>query len=54
VPDGYVYVAWSSSGDRVFLTGGSERRAVVTYRLGALRARRLRVHGGQFHGVAAG
>jgi len=55
VPGGYVYVAWSSSGRHVFITGGGyEHRKIVTYRVGNAHARRVRVRVGQFYGVAAG
>ena len=54
VADGYVYVSWSSSGDRVYLAGGEQHRTIVTYRLGGSRAHRLHVHVGRFYGVAAG
>jgi hypothetical protein len=54
VPDGYVYVSWASTGTRVYLAGGEERRTIVTYRLGDPRAHRLHVHVGRFYGMAAG
>ena len=55
VPGGWVLVAWASSGNEVFLTGGSTRqsRVIVAYRLGEDRARRLAVEVPAFYGIAA-
>lgn len=54
VAAGYVYVAWSSSGDRVFLTGGSGRaRELLQYRLGEPGAFRVPVEVRDFYGMAA-
>ena len=53
-PD-YVFVAWSSSGASVFITGGErfKHRTLVEFRLGDERARTLRVDVGDFYGMAA-
>lgn len=55
VPSGYRFVAWSSSGDHVFITGGDrfDTRVIVAYRLGHEHARVVRVHVGDFYGLAA-
>jgi hypothetical protein len=55
VPGGYIFTAWGSSGDEVFITGGQRReaRTIVAYRLGDARARRLAVEVPAFYGVAA-
>lgn len=51
---GYVFVAWSSSGDSVFMSGGGTgRREIVEYEIGAERASRLRVEVHDFFGMAA-
>jgi hypothetical protein len=55
VPAGYTLVAWSASGDYVFLTGGERfsHRAIVGYRLGTRRAQVLDVDVGDFYDAAA-
>jgi hypothetical protein len=55
VPAGYTLVAWSASGDHVFITGGDRgrRRVLVGYRLGTLRAHTLNVRVGDFYDLAA-
>jgi hypothetical protein len=55
VPAGYVFVAWDSSGEQVFLTGGErgQQRAIVAYRIGEERARQLAVDVPDFYGIAA-
>jgi hypothetical protein len=55
VPAGYVFVAWTSSGEHVFLTGGQrgEPRTIVAYRLGDERAGELDVEVPDFYGIAA-
>ena len=55
VPAGYTLVAWSASGNHVFITGGDRggRRVLVGYRLGTLRARTLNVRVGDFYDFAA-
>jgi hypothetical protein len=54
VATGYVYVAWSSGGDRVFLTGGDGRlRDLLQYRLGEREAVRVPVEVRGFYGLAA-
>jgi hypothetical protein len=52
VPPGYVFVAWSSNGESVFISGGQrfEPRALVEYELGAERAAALPIHVGDFYG----
>lgn len=51
----YIYVAWSSAGDRVFISGaGPDRpRELVEYRLGDPGAKRIPVSVGDFYGMAA-
>jgi WD40 repeat protein len=51
----YVYVAWSSAGDRVFMSGSGPggRRVLLQYRLGALSAVRIPVRVRDFYGMAA-
>jgi hypothetical protein len=51
-PD-YVYVAWSSAGDRVFISGGDATRELLQYRLGEARAVRIPVRVRDFYGMAA-
>jgi hypothetical protein len=55
VPPGYTLVAWSASGRDVFITGGARfgARTITAYRLGAARARVLRVAVGDFYDIAA-
>jgi hypothetical protein len=54
VAAGYVYVAWSSAGDRVFLSGGSGgARELLQYRLGDPEAVRIPAEVGEFYGLAA-
>jgi len=55
VPSGYTLVAWSSSGEDVFLTGGKRfrKRVIVSYRLGFERAKPLDVSVGDFYGIAS-
>ena len=55
VPPGYVFVAWASSGESVFMSGGQrfERRTFVEYRLGEGRATKLPIDVGDFYGMAA-
>jgi hypothetical protein len=52
---GYVYVAWSSNGEFVFMSGGQpgEKRTLVRYQLGAERAVSIPVRVGDFYGMAA-
>jgi hypothetical protein len=52
-PD-YVFVAWSSEGDRIFLSGGpDDERHLLQYRLGEPRAVPLAVEVRDFYGMAA-
>jgi hypothetical protein len=54
-PD-YVFVAWSSAGDRVFISGGGglyDRRQLFQYRLGEPRAVALPIDVRDFYGMAA-
>jgi hypothetical protein len=56
VSPGYTFVAWSASGDDVFLTGGgayATPRVLVGYRRGALGAQSIHVKVGDFYDVAA-
>jgi hypothetical protein len=54
VRPGYTFVAWSSSGRDVFLSGGPvARRSITWYRRGDDRARRLGVSVGAFFDMAA-
>ena len=55
VESGYVFVAWASSGESVFISGGKrlERRTLVQYQVGAERAVALPVRVGDFYGMAA-
>ena len=55
VPTGYVFTAWSSDGDAVFMTGGERfhPRVLVSYRLGDERANTLDVDVGDFYDIAA-
>ena len=53
VEDGYVFLAWSSGGDRVFMSGGAgHERELLQYRLGEPRAVRLPVEVRDFYGMA--
>jgi hypothetical protein len=56
VEPGYVFVAWASSGDSVFISGGErfERRTLVRYRPGSERAVGVPVPARDFYGMAAG
>ena len=51
----YVFTAWSSTGDQVFITGGErfEPRTIVAYRIGDETARPLDVEVGDFYDIAA-
>ena len=51
----YNFVAWSSSGEYVFFTGGQRfgRRSIVAYRLGDPSARAIPADIGDFYGAAA-
>lgn len=50
----YVFVAWSRSGDSVFMSGGgTHRREIVEYEIGAERAQRLPVDVDDYYGMAA-
>ena len=54
VAAGYVYVAWSSGGARVFLSGGDGgARELLQYRVGEPEAVRVPVEVGAFYGLAA-
>jgi hypothetical protein len=55
VPFGYTFVAWSRSGDHVFITGGERfrDRVLVAYRLGDRRASVIDVEVGDFYDAAA-
>lgn len=54
VPRGYTFVAWSSSGRHVFLSGGAlYRRAITWYRVGDSSAQSLPVTVGAFFDMAA-
>ena len=55
VRPGYNLVAWSSSGDTVFFTGGErfKKRVVLSYRIGEPRASVLYQGFGDFYGIAA-
>jgi hypothetical protein len=56
VSPGYTLVAWSASGDDVFLTGGgayATPRVLVGYRLRGPAAQTINVHVGNFYDVAA-
>lgn len=51
----YVYIAWASSGESVFVSGGDRYdRRILEYRLGDERAVSLPVEVGDFYGMAAG
>jgi hypothetical protein len=49
----YVYVAWASGGDRVFISGGDADRQLLQYRLRDERAVRVPVKLSDFYGMAA-
>ena len=56
VSPGYTLVAWSASGDEVFLTGGgayATPRVLVGYRRGAPGAQPIHVPLGDFYDIAA-
>jgi hypothetical protein len=56
VSPGYTLVAWSASGDDVFLTGGgayATARVLVGYRLRGLAAQAINVRVGNFYDLAA-
>ncbi len=53
VEDGYVFLAWSTAGDRVFMTGGADERQLLQYRLGEPTALPLSVEVRDFYGMAA-
>jgi hypothetical protein len=56
VSPGYTLVAWSASGEDVFLTGGgayATPRVLVGYRRGAPGAQPIRVRVGDFYDIAA-
>jgi hypothetical protein len=55
VPPTFTFVAWSHSGEHVFLTGGERfgTRVLVAYRLGDPRAEVIDVEVGDFYDVAA-
>jgi hypothetical protein len=56
VSPGYTLVAWSASGQEVFLTGGgayATPRVLVGYRLGGLAAEAIHVPLGDFYDLAA-
>lgn len=55
VPPGYTFARWSRTGGYAFLTGGQQLsdRAIVAYRIGEARARRLDVRVGRFYDAAA-
>jgi hypothetical protein len=51
----YVYIAWASSGESVFVSGGERYdRRILEYRLGDGGAVSLPVEVGDFYGMAAG
>ncbi|HYY76386.1 MAG TPA: hypothetical protein VE644_08720, partial [Gaiellaceae bacterium] len=51
----YVYIAWASSGESVFVSGGDRyNRRILEYRLGDERAVSLPVEVGDFYGMVAG
>ena len=62
VPPGYVFTAWSPSGERVYLTGGGPAtgrepetaREIISYELGDDSAERIDVDVRDFYDVAAG
>jgi len=56
VDEGYVFVAWASDGDSVFISGGErfEARTLVPYRIGSERAAAVTVPAVDFYGLAAG
>jgi hypothetical protein len=53
--EGYVFVDWSPSGEKVFITGGDRfmERIIIEYQVSSDTARRLPVDVGQFYGMAA-
>jgi hypothetical protein len=53
VDPGYVFVAWSSGGEQVFLSGGERERQLLQYRPGEQRALPLAVDVQEFYGMAA-
>lgn len=53
VEDGYVFLAWSTAGDRVFMSGGADERQLLQYRLGEPTALPLSVEVRDFYGMAA-
>ena len=56
VAPGYTLIAWSASGDEVFLTGGgayATHRVLVGYRRGAPSAQTIGVRVGDFYDIAA-
>jgi len=54
VPGPYAFVAWSSSGDRVFLAGGEPpEQRVIDYRVSDETARALDIDAGPFYGIAS-
>lgn len=53
VEDGYVFLAWSTAGDRVVMSGGADERQLLQYRLGEPTAVRLSVEVRDFYGMAA-
>jgi len=52
VTPGYVFTAWSSDGDEVFMTGGVTKRELIAYTVGHRRARTLEVRVGHFYDIA--
>lgn len=51
----YVFTAWSTEGDQVFITGGErfKPRTIIAYRLGDRTARALDIEVGDFYDIAA-
>jgi hypothetical protein len=50
----YVYIAWASTGESVFVSGGERyERRTLEYRVGDERAVPVPVEAGDFYGMAA-
>jgi len=50
----YLYIAWTSTGESVFVSGGERyERRILEYRVGDERAVPVPVEVGEFYGMAA-
>ncbi len=49
----YLFVTWSSNGERVFFSGGAERRILLEYRMNEPQAVRLRIDVHDFYAMVA-